>query len=284
MDNKDKITYPELEIHAQLFEPNTFELKILKEHENIQFCEIKTNFLSSGRQSRVSILEYESKKQNHRVIWKRMGAGKGLTRGEAAEAKANLIPYQKSLKAHGWQLPQLYYLKEVPTGNEYQIFSYEELVGQGDGEKIIIDPDEPNFKKWFIVRSVAEQMAKYFTPDLQKTSIMGKELTLLPHGLDLKPANVVTTDDRGLFFVDLFGPKLLEPGGKWKFYSPKLDSLSEETLLAVCGTREGALLRFMRLTERLWGQAGNHEKEEIRNGMMDLIKNLDLPEKEKGLI
>ena len=60
--------------------------------------------------------------------------------------------------------------------------------------------------------------------------------------------------------------------------------LSEETLLAVCGTREGALLRFMRLTERLWGQAGNHEKEEIRNGMMDLIKNLDLPEKEKGFI
>jgi hypothetical protein len=263
-----------LEFHASLFKPTPAELSILKKHENVQFNEIKPDFISEGRQSRVSLLEYESRNQKNRVIWKRMGAGKTLTREEAERAKNEILPYQKSLRQFGWQMPQIYHLQTVTMEREHQIFSYEEPIGRGDGEKIIGDATEPNFRKWFIVRTVIEQMANYPKTSLRKRSFFGQELTFLPHGLDLKPANVVSTGDRGLFFVDLFGPKLIDPDGDWQFYSKKLDSLPEEKLLAVCATKEGALLRFLRLCELIWEKSGV-PKELVRNGFKEIIRTTD---------
>ena len=259
-------------------------MSILKEHESIRFNEIKPNFLSEGRQSRVSLLEYESKNQKNKVIWKRMGANKKLTDQEAGLIKAELLPYKNSLRQYGWSTPNIYHLQIVDTGDEHQIFSYEEPVGRGDGEKIIGDSKEPNFKKWFIIRSVCEQLANYPANSLRRKSILGKKLTQLPHGLDLKLANVVSTDDRGLFFVDLFGPKLLNEKGSWRFYSDKLDTLKEEKLLAVCASREGSLLRFLRLTEWQWQKAGNYPPGAVRNGIMEIIKNSNLKVEENDFI
>jgi len=271
--------------HAELFKPSAQELDFLKEREpQIKFEVIHPFGISEGRQSRVSVLEFNDGQTAQRVMWKRMGEGKGLTINEAESLRQRLLPYQNSLIEYGWRIPELYYSETLSFENEARIFSYDQFIPGGDGEKMVANPNEPNFKKWFLVRKTIETLAGYPDGDTKKINLKGAELTLLPHGLDLKLANIVLSQDGILFFVDLFGPKELNNDGTWRTYSNKLDSLSQENLLAITATREGAILRFYRLAEKFWMNSGGITEEILRNNFFELIAHTSLPEQEKKII
>jgi hypothetical protein len=274
-----------LKLHSELFKPNSAELKLLNEHENIKFEIIPSaDIISEGRQSRVSILEYQVGSDRRRVLWKRMGAGKNLTEDEACRFKSRLGPYRADMIRCGWKVPVLFYTTVVKCDNEFQIFSYEQFIPGGDGEKMILNPKEPNFRKWFLLRRVVEILATYSPADIKKFKIDGQQLSLLPHGLDLKLANVVLDANGNLFFVDLFGPKELDERGEWLTYSDKLDSLPQKNLLAVCATREGALLRLYRLIELKWITAGGPDMDRLRDNFFNLLNNSRLPQNEIDFI
>lgn len=283
MQNNNEIEI--IKSHAELFQPTEKELAILKNQEPlIDFKVVPNRGISEGRQSKVSILEYEINGQPRQVLWKRMAAGKRLSLEEAADLHGRITPYKKELETYGWTIPILYYTKPIEIENEAQIFSYEELITGGDGEFMVANKEEPNFKKWFIIRSVLKTLANYPEQSLHRTMIAGQNVSLLPHGLDLKLANLVLNEQGKLYFVDLFVPKELTQDGRWLSYTPKLDSLPEENLMAVTATREGAILRFYRLAEQLWSQNCDMESETIRIGFREILDALNLPESEKKFI
>lgn len=265
-----------------LFRPSTEEMSRLQEHESRVLFEVLPPVgISEGRQSRVSILEYRVGDQSDRVLWKRMGAGKGLTMEEASDFESRLRPYRRELLNAGWNVPEIFYTAIVPIEGEHQIFSYERLVGRGDGDKMLANPEEPNFRKWHLLRRTAETLAGYRS--LPREKVADKEVSRLPHGLDLKLANVVLDDIGTLWFVDLFGPKDLE-GSTWRSYSKKLDSLAPDKLFAVCATREGMLLRMYRLAEKVWSAAGTIDPERLRSEFIQLLASLSLPDSEISFI
>src|SRR3989344_4681763 len=271
--------------HVELFQPVEKELAILKKHEHlVDFKLVPARGISEGRESRVSVLEYEVENQAQQVLWKRMATGKGLSLELATNLHDRLVPYKKELEAYGWTVPTLYYTEPIKLENEAQIFSYEELITGGDGEFMVANREEPNFRKWFVIRSVLETLAEYPASALSRRKVVGQEVSLLPHGLDLKLANVVLNEQGKLYFVDLFGPKEISDDGHWLSYTSQLDSLPEENLLAVTATREGAILRFYRLAEKLWSQSCDIEPAKIRTGFKEMLNNLVLPEIEKKFI
>jgi hypothetical protein len=278
------------EQHADLYEAHAGsvtaeEQQLLKEHEPlIAFRVLAGEGLSEGRQSRVSVLEYDRGHETYRVLWKRMGAGKGLTAAEAGDLHARLQPYRQDLIATGWQVPQLLYTTVTTLPEEQQIFSYEQFIPGGDGEKQLGNEREPNFRKWFLVDEVVRTLAQYPQETVRRAEVAGQELTRLPHGLDLKLANcVLEAGTNQLYFVDLFGPKELDERGQWLTFSTKLDSLPEEALLAVCATREGAILRCWRLAEQHWSN-GSRSVEQLRQEFLARLPASALPEPEQRFI
>jgi hypothetical protein len=258
--------------HAQLFDPSAAELATLRLHEaGVTFEIMPPIGISEGRQSRVSILEYRVGDRPERVLWKRMGAGKGLTENEAKMFHERLRPYRAALVSAGWNMPELFHTTIVPEKDEWQIFSYEQLIGHGDGDKMLANPEEPNFRKWHLLRRAMETLAAYPS-------------STLPHGLDLKLANVVLDEQGKLWFVDLFGPKELMPDGSWRTFSSKLDSLAPERLLKVCATREGMALRMYRLAEKVWIASGGIAVEKLRSDFITLLESLGLPDTEVSFI
>lgn len=281
-----------MELHAKLFELHSeaFDLslddeKLLKSHEPaVEFNVIPYKGLSEGRQSRVSVLEYKTNNENRRVMWKRMAASKGLNLEEADSLHSRLIPYRRSLEYYGWHVPRLFYTGVVDRARGAQIFSYEELIPGGDGENLIKNKEEPNFRKWALVRMVLQVMSEYPRQSLKRLKIMEQELTLLPHGLDLKLANVVLDEKGRLYFVDLFCPKELDKEGNWLTFSKKLDLLPEDNLRAVCASREGAILRFLRLAEIKWLGMPCASTESLRDGFKEIVSSLNLPKAESDFI
>ncbi len=89
------------------------EEELLAEHEPGVVFSSTTKGLSQGRQSRVSILSYQRGSQDYRLVWKRMGASKGLTEKEAVEFHERLRPYRESLISGGWRIPQLFHTRVV---------------------------------------------------------------------------------------------------------------------------------------------------------------------------
>jgi len=239
--------------HVELHKPNSTELRELHTLEpEVEFAVVPYAGLSEGRQSRVSVLEYRSAEGARRVLWKRMGVGKGLTEQEAEDMHAALRPYRADLNQSGWHVPELFYTNVVDVGGEHQIFSYEELVPGGDAAIMTADRREPSHRKWFMIQKVVETLAAYPAERLRRSTVAGKTLSALPHGLDLKLANLVLDPGNQLHLVDLFGPKQLGPDLRLAMHSSKLDKLPEESLRALCATREGTLLRFYRLAEQTW--------------------------------
>jgi len=105
--------------------------------------------ISQGRQSRVSVLEYGEPESEQRVIWKRMGVGKRLSHDEARSMWQRLDSYKHELESCGWSIPQLLFSQVVQLSpSEHQIFSYEQFIPGGDGDLMLSDPREPNFRKW----------------------------------------------------------------------------------------------------------------------------------------
>lgn len=282
----EQLSHKEIfQAHAELFSPTATEVKILKEHEEkVSFILVPYEGISKGHQARVSLLEYRVFHEPHFVIWKRMGAGKGLTDKETSRMGARLGSYRKSVEAYGWKTPRPFWSGFVVVGGEAEIFSYEEFIRGGDGEKMFENPDEPNFKKWFLLRKVAELLAAYPQQSVKRESVLHREMTLLPHGIDLKPANIVLNERGDLYLVDLFGPKEIAANGDWVSYSEKLESLSPEKLTAVCATREGALLRFYRLAEKMWQKATLDNANGLRSGFKEILISLALPKKELDFI
>lgn len=272
-----------LQQHVEQWMPGKAERETLSRQEPVvEFVTLPAEGMSEGRHSRVSVLEYRVDDIPHRVLWKRMGRDKGLTRPEAELLESRLLPYRSDLQKYGWRLPKIFYT-QVVSYEETEIFSYEEVIGKGDAEHLIDHPEEPRFKKWFLLRETLETLARYPAESIRRRPIAGKELTLLPHGLDLKPANVVFDAENNLYFVDLFGPKELDKKGQWLTYSAKLDTLPPDNLMALCATREGAMLRFYRLTEMLWSKHGDVDVSEIRKEFIAMLEST-LPRTEVALI
>lgn len=241
--------------------------------------------MSQGRQSRVSVLAYGPKSKERRVVWKRMGAGKGLTFDEANAMWRRLIHYREKLITMGWKVPKLLYSAVVPVAPaETQIFSYEEYIYGGDAEAMLTSAKQPNFRKWYFVDKVLRTLYSYPSEALQRREVAGREVSLLPDGLDLKAANFVLeqgTDN--LFFIDLFGPKELTDTGDWRIFNPKIDTLPADNLKAVCATREGSLLRFWRLARRLW-KSNKSERVALSNEFLDHVAAIEPPTEEFALI
>lgn len=240
--------------------------------------------ISQGRQSRVSVLAYGAGDALQRVIWKRMGAGKGLAFDEAIDMRSSLEPYRESLLKFGWRVPAIYYHDVVDLSEETQIFSYEQFIAGGDGDSLLSDPTAPTFRKWHLIQEVFRTLYRYPAESLHRRVVAGREVTCLPHGLDLKAANIVLEERTNqLYFIDLFAPKLLDIDGQIQGYTTKIDSLPEEHLRAVCATREGCVLRFWRLARRLW------EREFARRGdltddLLVILKAMGCPSEELATI
>lgn len=166
---------------------------------------------------------------------------------------------------------------------EHQIFLYEQFIPGGDGEKMYANQEEPNFRKWYMIEEIIGTLARYPENALSRQSVAGEEVTKLPHGLDLKLANyVLEQGTNDLYFVDLFGPKEIDTSGQWRNYSPKLDSLPEENLMAVCATREGAILRCWRLAEQHWNSGRSSGK--LRGEFIERLQVSALPAGERDFI
>jgi hypothetical protein len=241
--------------------------------------------MSQGRQSRVSVLAYNRDHEERRVVWKRMGAGKSLTESEAREMWKRLDHYRAKLINVGWQVPRLLYSAVVPVAsNECQIFSYEHYIHGGDAEVMLRNPDQPNFRKWYLVDEILRTLYAYPEGSLKRDVVAGRKVSLLPDGLDLKAANFVLEDGTDqLYFIDLFGPKELTSDGRWMIYTPKIDTLPAENLRAVCATREGTILRFWRLARRLW-KLEKKDRIPLTEEFLDHFTRLDPPEEELAFV
>jgi hypothetical protein len=66
------------------------------------------------------VLEYDQGGDTFQVVWKRMGAGKGLDNDEARAMRERLAPYRKSLELGGWQIPKLFFSAVEKLGSEFQ--------------------------------------------------------------------------------------------------------------------------------------------------------------------
>jgi hypothetical protein len=241
--------------------------------------------MSQGRQSRVSVLAYDFGGEERRVVWKRMGVDKGLTQAEATEMWRRLDHYRTKLIDVGWRVPRLLYSAVVPvSSDESQIFSYEQYIYGGDAEVMLQDPDQPNFRKWYLVDEILRTLYSYPQESLTREVVAGQKVSRLPDGLDLKAANFVLEDGTDeLYFIDLFGPKELTLEGDWEIFTPKIDTLPSENLRAVCATREGAVLRFWRLARRLW-KPEKRDRVPLTEEFLDHLERLEPPEEEFAFV
>ncbi len=152
------------------------------------------------------------------------------------EPGVTLTPYCQALVRSGWQMPKLLHTRVSALADEFQIVGYEQYIAGGDGEKLLANPAEPNFRKWFLISEVVRTLYGYPADTARRGTVAGKEVTLLPYGLDLKLANVVLeAPSNDLYFVDLFGPKDFDEDGNWLTNSTKLDDLPPARLRARLG-------------------------------------------------
>jgi hypothetical protein len=115
------------------------ERALLAQHEpgvKFSFVDADQAGLSQARHSRVSLLEYVRDEENHRVMWKRMGVGKSLTEREVTAIDARLQRYRTALISTGWKVPNLLRTRVGELPGEHQIFSYEQYIPGGDGQKL----------------------------------------------------------------------------------------------------------------------------------------------------
>lgn len=267
-------------------EPNKFEQEILRRDEFAAHYEVVRDLpdISEGRQSRVSVLRFKiGGESTEMVVWKRMGVGKRLTKSEAQFLHARLRTYRRSLRTSGWNIPKLFHTHVAKVDTEWQVLSFEQFIPGGDADHMIRKANVPNYRKWFLVRTAIETLAEYEPNLVRRTDLEGHKMTLLPHGIDLKLANLVN-DDGQVWLVDLFGPKELGEDGAWSAYNAKLDHLSEERLKAVTATREGSVLRLFRLAEESWLASGSIQKEVLRDNFEDVLEQSGIADREASFI
>ena len=257
------------------------KLKLIEQNPNIQYRAPNIKF-GEGRQSRVSALEIVKKDTVTKVIWKRCGIDKRLTESECQELCSRISPYREILKSFGWNVPEVYYSEPVQLENEYVIFSYEQLIEAVDVERMFKDEHTAHFERLAVLQKIIQIITNNFHQKLELKRFGDYELTLLPYGIDLKLANLILDHQGTLHFVDFFGPKELKEGGSWKSYTAKLDSLSQDNLKIICATREGCILRMVKLALKNLPDTTN--KELYLNHFLDIILLSELPRREKDFI
>lgn len=257
------------------------KLVFIQENPGIRFATPKITF-GEGRQSRVSALEIIKADSTRKVIWKRCGVEKGLTKEEATLLAKHIPHYRESLQQFGWNVPSIFYSHVVHFDSGHVIFSYEELVEVIDAERMFKDENTAHFERLAVLQKVVATLTNNKHQSLVRKKYGDVILSSLPYGIDLKLANIIL-DARGeLHFVDFFGPKELTPEGSWKTYSTKLDSLPEDSLLAVCATREGCIIRMLKLALRYL--PSSLSKETYMKHYEDIVRDSLLPEEEKYFI
>jgi len=197
--------------------------------------------IGNGGQSQVELIE--SGQLETSLVVKRMGIGKHLSHEEAYSLYAQLPAYWDALKLSGWNIPNMYDVAVYAGKRGLYIYSYEEYI---DGQSVGAHVAD---KKWEIFRQLFSLLA------IQRSvlwSVGGRILHRLRYGVDLKPDNLVFDNAGRVYLVDTFGPKTINERGKWMSYVRKLERLDEESLMVVTATREGMILRFLRLAEKGW--------------------------------
>ncbi len=276
---------PEYKLHAQLERNDIREeekLELLKRNPNVH-SETPSIIFGEGRQSRVSALEVIKNGSSSKVIWKRCGVDKGLTIQEAQELCARIQPYRETLKECGWNVPEVLYSEPISlTPKDAVIFSYEQLIEAIDTERMFKETDTAHFERLSVLQKIVQILTNSSHQNLEQITYLERSFSQLPYGIDLKLANLILDKNGCLYFVDFFGPKELNNDYTWKTYNSKLDSLSEENLSLVCATREGCILRMLKLALR---NLPNTEDIPMYMGhFKDIITYSSLPQKEKGVI
>lgn len=275
---------PEYTLHAKL-ERNDIrdeeKLILIKNNPSVRFQTPSITF-GEGRQSRVSALEIIKEDSVRRVIWKRCGVEKGLTKEESEQLCSRLLPYRETLKYYGWNVPNIFYSEVAPQKREYVIFSYEELIEAVDTERLFKDSATAHFERLAVLQKIITTLTNNQHQNLKQKNYAHRQFSQLPYGIDLKLANLILDKNGELYFVDFFGPKEMTENNTWRTYTTKLDSLSQENLAIVCATREGCILRMLKLALR-------HipEKKEFATytrHFVDIISLSSLPETEKEYI
>lgn len=272
------------QLHAKL-ERNDITLS---EKTFLLACNPLTSFsfpsisFGEGRQSKVSALEIKTPLSVRKVIWKRSGIDKKLDRTEANVFALSLHPYRETLLRYGWHTPEILYHEVVEDEGEYRIFSYEELILAADVERMFKEGGTTHFERFSVIQKTIATLTNHHHGSLSTLHTYGHTFHLLPYGIDLKPANLVLDHKGKLHFVDFFGPKELTEEGDWKTYSTKLDSLSKENLRLVCATREGCILRMLKLC--LQQLPENCDKNYYKNSFAECILHSSLSEEEKRYI
>ncbi len=258
------------------------KLLLVKDNPAVVFTLPKMTF-GEGRQSRVSALEIRKLDGTIRkVIWKRCGVSKSLTHDEATELCSRVSPYREVLKSYGWEVPQVYHSEPVVLDGESLIFSYEQLISVYDAERMFKDSNTMHFERFAVIKKVLQVLLNDKHQKLERKSLMGTELSVLPYGIDLKLGNCILDGAGVLYFIDFFGPKELTDSLEWKSYSTKLDSLSSESLKVICATREGCILRMLRLS--LSYLPDHSQSDFYRKSFVEMIFTCDLPQIEKDFI
>lgn len=236
-----------------------------------------------GRQSDVTYVESWVTTPPSTYIWKRMAVGKGLTPEEARVQFSLLGTYRKQLKRLGWPTPEILYLsvRDDPSGS--YIDAIEQFIDGVDSETLFTSRSTPDRLRWRVVDNVLSRMGGLRLHRLRRT-IGGVELHAMPCGVDLKPSNLVYCGDSDrICLVDTFAPQVFRMDRVVDFTS-KLTSFSPEMLLAVCGTREGALLRFWRLLESQWPVETIMEFDRRREEFGARMKNNRISTRERKFI
>lgn len=242
--------------------------------------------ISKGRQSFVQVLSFRFSHGEELVVWKRMGSGKGLSRGSTQSMLEQLRPYRRSLRNHGWNVPKIFHSHLSQEDDDHFVSSFDQYIRGGDCDHLIRNSQVPAYAKWHVIRTVIETLAEYDTESIFRTELDDGVYTCLPHGLDLKLANLVS-DGTQVWFVDLFAPKLLlgredsHTSARFAIYDSHLDTLAENSLFKVTATREGAILRLLRLAELSWVGTGDITSEEFCHVALQILEESLLPRDEK---
>ena len=210
-------------------------------------------------------------------IRKCLGGRMTLAQHEALALKDLFLQYRNELASAGWLIPALHDCAAGPAGTGWAIHSEEDFIAGGDGARLM-SSGQPWAAKVALLRRIVDLMSGYRVVHSAHAVWGGVRMAVLPHGLDLKPSNVVLRGD-DLFLVDHFLP-MIRHGDLSRDVAPARESL-------VCGTRQGALLRFFRLAE--WallerGGDGRSAVARLRAEMVGLVRAAPLPSAERRYV
>jgi hypothetical protein len=216
--------------------------------------------IERGTQSQIGLIDLPGVPDE--TLLKRMGVNKGLGHDEALRLQGDLITYREQLTAAGWNIPPLHDSVLAKVTDEWQIWEFEQFI-TGTNASALLRLGRSNTMKRYVMKQALRTMSQYIGSELPDSELYGRPLTTLPHGVDLKPANIVIDNLGVMWMVDTFGPKAIDEHGSFVSYNSKLDTLPMNALKAICATRQGAVLRFLRKTQEQWLSSGSSNEEEF---------------------